>query len=70
MDIERAKTDMVYYVENFLGLQLQEWQKEILRRHENGEVLYLGGLRSGKNLYKYWTSNHERFKCEIDTKIE
>jgi hypothetical protein len=52
MDIERAKKDIVYFAENYIGITLLEWQKEALRKHQSGEMIYLGGFRSGKNIVK------------------
>lgn len=30
MDIELAKKDVVYFVEQYLGFELNDWQKEVL----------------------------------------
>lgn len=36
MDIEKAKSDIVYFAEQFLGVKLQLWQKEVLRAIQKG----------------------------------
>lgn len=41
MDIEKAKSDIVCFAEQFLGVKLQSWQKEMLR------VIQRGTLKSG-----------------------
>lgn len=38
MDIEKAKSDIVYFAEQFLGVKLQSWQKEVLRAIQKGNL--------------------------------
>jgi hypothetical protein len=48
-ELEKCKNDIVYFAENFLGLELLPWQRELLHHYNNGEVIF-GGRIYGKNL--------------------
>ena len=46
MDIEKAKNDIVYFAEQFVGVRLQSWQKEVLEAIQKGnKIIYIGGNR-------------------------
>lgn len=36
MSVEKEKIDIIYFIEQFLGVKLQLWQKELLRKIHNG----------------------------------
>lgn len=36
MNVEKEKIDIIYFIEQFLGVKLQLWQKELLRTIQNG----------------------------------
>lgn len=38
MDIEKAKSDIVYFAKQFTGVKLQLWQKEVLRAIQKGNL--------------------------------
>lgn len=61
MDIDKAKNDVVYFAENVLGFTLQEWQKYLLRKYEQGEIIWFGGHRYGKNMVKETIREHQKF---------
>lgn len=51
MDIEKAKQDSVYFVEHVLGIELLDSQKELFKRYQNGEELFItGGYMMGKKM--------------------
>lgn len=46
MDIEKVKSDIVYFAEQFVGVKLQSWQKEVLRAIQKGnKIIYIDGHR-------------------------
>lgn len=61
MDIEKAKKDIIYFAENVLGFQLQEWQKDVLKKYNDGETIYLQGYRYGKSMITKSIREHKKF---------
>jgi spore cortex formation protein SpoVR/YcgB (stage V sporulation) len=49
-ELEKCKSDIVYFAEKVLGYDLQPWQKELLKLHQQGVKLYYTGFRYGKNM--------------------
>ncbi|MBM7717638.1 hypothetical protein JOC94_004669 [Bacillus thermophilus] len=46
MEIEKAKSDIIYFAENGLALKLLDSQKGLLRQYQKGEVILCGkGLK-------------------------
>lgn len=60
MDIEKAKNDVVYFAENALGFQFRQWQIDILRKYEGGEIIFFGGYRYGKNIILETIREHQK----------
>lgn len=50
-DIEKAKNDIIYFVEQINGVELQSWQKDLLRAFQRGDrLVFMGGCRYGKRM--------------------
>lgn len=62
MDFEKAKNDVVYFAENALGFKLQDWQIDLLRKYEQGEIIWFGGHRYGKNIVKETIREHQKLR--------
>lgn len=65
MDLEKAKNDIVYFAENVLDLQLLEWQKDLLFKYQQGEMIFMGNHRSGKNLVISTIKEHKSFTAKV-----
>lgn len=48
-ELNKCKSDIVYFAEKYLGLELLQWQKELLTHYNNGEIIFTG-QRFGKNM--------------------
>lgn len=42
-DIERSKKDSVYFAEEYLGIVLEDWQKNLLRKYDDGAIIFDNG---------------------------
>lgn len=42
-DIERSKKDSVYFAEEYLGIVLEEWQKNLLKKYDDGAIIFDNG---------------------------
>lgn len=62
MDVEKAKSDIVYFAEEFLGIHLLEWQKDLLEKYQQGEIIFYGGHRGGKNTVLNVIEQHRKLK--------
>lgn len=60
----KVKNDVVYFAENTLGFSLQDWQKDILRKYEQGEIIWFGSLRHGKNTIQEIIRKHQKFMSQ------
>lgn len=40
-EMERCERDIVYFAEKYLGYELRDWQREVLKRYQNGDSLHL-----------------------------
>jgi hypothetical protein len=61
MDIEKAKNDIIYFLEQTSGAPLSLWQKDLLAKHEQGEVISFNGYRNGKNSVRRSIQAHLKF---------
>ncbi|POD46267.1 hypothetical protein BKM15_25855 [Pseudomonas syringae pv. syringae] len=61
MNINKAKNDIVYFAENALGYELLDWQKDLLLKYQQGEMIFNFGHRYGKNLVIETIKAHEKF---------
>lgn len=65
MDIEKAKSDIVYFAEQFLDIKLQSWQKDLLRAFQRGDrFVFMAGCRYGKRMLYDLTMGWLKFKEE------
>lgn len=39
-DVERAKKDSVYFAEEYLDIELENWQKNLLKKYDEGGVIF------------------------------
>lgn len=72
MDIEKAKNDIVYFVEQINGVKLQSWQKDLLRAFQRGDrAVFIDGRRYGKRMLYDLTMGWLKFKEEggLDSEI-
>ena len=42
-DVERSKKDSVYFAEEYLGIKLEDWQKNLLKKYDDGEIIFDNG---------------------------
>ncbi|MEX3713370.1 hypothetical protein ABFV99_13280 [Cytobacillus horneckiae] len=61
MNIEKAKNDIVYFAENVLGYKLQNWQRDVLKKYDDGEIIFFGDHRNGKNIVINTIKEHQNF---------
>lgn len=47
---DKCRDDIIYFAEKYLGLNLLNWQRELLNHYNKGEIIFTGGYRSGKNM--------------------
>lgn len=65
MDIERAKNDIIYFVEQINGVELQSWQKDLLRAFQRGDrLVFMDGCRYGKRMLYDLTMGWLKFEEE------
>jgi spore cortex formation protein SpoVR/YcgB (stage V sporulation) len=50
IELEKCKNDIIYFVEKYMNIELLDWQKNVLTHYNNGEIIFTGGQRSGKNI--------------------
>jgi hypothetical protein len=62
-ELQKCKEDIVYFAENYLEpkLQLTEWEKEIMRSFQKGEVLAIE-TRGRKRFLTTITKEHFQIK--------
>lgn len=41
-----AKNDIIYFTEQFFGIKLKKWQKEVLTAIQSGQSVHIDGRRS------------------------
>lgn len=63
MDDEKVKNDIVYFSEYILGFKLQEWQKDLLIKYKQGEIIWFGH-RNGKNMVKETIREHQKLMSQ------
>lgn len=49
-ELDKCKSDVVYFGEKYLGLELKEWQKAYLRLMQKGNKFWFIGSRCGKKM--------------------
>lgn len=42
-DVERLKKDSVYFAEEYLGIKLEDWQKNLLKKYDDGAIIFDNG---------------------------
>jgi len=42
-DVERSKKDSVYFAEEYLGIKLEDWQKNLLQKYDDGAIIFDNG---------------------------
>ena len=40
---ERSKKDSVYFAEEYLGIKLEDWQKNLLKKYDEGAIIFDNG---------------------------
>jgi spore cortex formation protein SpoVR/YcgB (stage V sporulation) len=46
----KCKEDIVYFAEKYLGVELLDWQRELLEYCQDNKQVYFAGVRSGRNI--------------------
>jgi len=51
-EIEKCKSDIVYFIETYITpeIKLTDFQKEVLKAHQEGKEVHLINTRSGKQM--------------------
>ncbi|GAA0347823.1 hypothetical protein GCM10008931_43890 [Oceanobacillus oncorhynchi subsp. oncorhynchi] len=57
--VKDQNNDIIYFAENVLGFSLQKWQRDLLKKYEEGEIIWFGGHRHGKNVVKEVIKEHQ-----------
>lgn len=66
IDIERAKNDIIYFTEQFFGIKLKKWQKEVLIAIQNGQSVHIDERRSEKRILANSIKEWIKFKGDFN----
>ena len=63
LEIERCKTDIVYFFENYIALRpALDHERFMLEAHQQGDKIALYSGKSGKQLIRISAITHDEFK--------
>jgi hypothetical protein len=61
-ELEKCKSDVVYFGEKYLGIELLPWQKTYLRLLQKGNKVCFIGSRYGKSMMYDIKKRYEQLK--------